>query len=77
MPSWEIHHETYHADEGIPIIDAETAHAAACQYAARYAPCKIRRVEPDKPGDTFVITSTDGHGTGLVVEVYEYEGEQC
>lgn len=80
MPSYEIHHETYHPNEGIPIVEAVSAYEAVMRYAlTNYAPCKVRRLEPDNPGDKFIVQPTDATSddNGIVLEVFDYEGEPC
>lgn len=77
MPTYEIHVETYEAEE-FPVIEAKDAYEAAIMYAGRFAPVTIRRTHPEREGDTFVIHAigaTIAEGHGVEVEVYEVECE--
>jgi hypothetical protein len=72
MPAYEIHVDTYHVED-FPVIEAKDAYEAAIQYAARFAPCKIRRVRPEVEGDVFVVTATGSTGEGLEIEVFDHD----
>ena len=69
MPLYEIHHETYHP-QPIPVVEAKDAYEAAIQYAARWAPCSIRRIDPDIPGDKFEVNAIGTTGGGIELEVF-------
>jgi hypothetical protein len=73
MPLFEIHTETYEAED-IPVIEAPDAYEAAIMFVARWAPVSIIRIRADEPGDAFRVTPTGSTGEhGVVVEVFEHD----
>jgi hypothetical protein len=70
---FEIHVDTYHVEE-IPVIEAKDAYEAAIMYAARFAPCAVRRIHPEVEGDMFIISAI-GSDEGVEVEVFVHDGE--
>lgn len=77
MPAFEIHVDTYHAEE-FEVIEAKDAYEAAIAYAGRWAPVTIRRTHPERDGDTFVVHAIGAFDTddnGIAIEVFEHDGD--
>ena len=73
MPAYEIHVETYTVED-FDVVTAKDAYEAAISWAARYAPCSLRRVYPEMlEADRFVITATGSTDDGLEIEVFEHD----
>jgi hypothetical protein len=73
MPAFEIHVETYAVEFEIPVIEAKDAYEAAIMYAARWSPCKIRRIRETEQDDVFLVQPTDAVGDdGVEIEVFEH-----